>query len=140
MSNVKVGESGRPFYFVVNPTFDMSSFTRFELRWTKPSGAQMVRDSSASAIRLGTSAVFVTAVSVTAVSNSYVIYTIGTGSAGEIDEKGDWKVRLTYEVSTDSPITRLISDLTDSAGDNVVMHVSAGITTASSLDLPESSA
>ena len=125
---------------MVTPTFDLSGFTRFELRWTKPSGAQMVRDSSASAVRLGTSAVFVTAVSVTAVSNSYVIYTLGTGSAGEIDEKGNWKVRLTYEVSTDNPITRLISDQLDSADDFVVMTVDAGITTASSIDLPEASA
>lgn len=134
--NVKVGESGRPFYFNIEPDFDLSSFTRMELRWTKPDGSQMIRDSSASGVRLGTSTVFVTALSATLSANTYALYTIGTGSAGEIDQKGDWKVQLTYEVSTDTPITRLISDKLDSADNAVVMTVEAGQTSAVSADGP----
>lgn len=134
--NVKVGESGRPFYFNIEPDFDLSGFTRMELRWTKPDGSQMIRDSSASALRLGTSTVFVTALSATLSANTYAVYTIGTGSAGEIDQKGDWKVQLTYEVSTDTPITRLISDKLDSAENPVIMKVEAGVTSATSADGP----
>jgi len=134
--NVKVGESGRPFYFNIEPDFDLSGFTRMELRWTKPGGSQMIRDSSSSVVRLGTSTVFVSALSATLSANTYAIYTIGTGSAGEIDEKGDWKVQLTYEVSSDTPITRLISDKADSADNFVVMTVEAGLTSAASADGP----
>ena len=129
--NVKQGESGRPFYFATVPEFNLSSFTRMELRWTKPSGKQMIRDSSGSAVRLGTSTVFVTALSATLSANTYALYTIGTGSAGEVDEKGDWKVRLTYEVSTDSPVTRLVSDKFDSADNAVIMTVDAGVVSSS---------
>lgn len=119
---IRVGESNKPFYFFVG--FDLSGFTYLKITWEKPDGTSMERDSSASAVRLGTSAVYVTALSATLPANQYALYTIGTGSAGEIDQAGKWKCRLDYYVSTDTPITHLRSDYNDSADEPVVMEVS----------------
>jgi hypothetical protein len=119
--NVNVGESGRPFYFYVG--FTLTGFTTLRLVWTKPDGTEMERDNSASAVRVGTSTVFVTALSATLLANQYALYTIGTGSAGEIDQQGDWRVRLHYIVSTDTPVTHLISEYADSSDEPIVMTV-----------------
>ena len=129
-NNPNVGESGRPFYFYVG--FDMSGNTRLEVEWTKPDGTTMNRDSSGDGVVVGTSAVFLTALSATVTANEYLIYTLGTRSApfansaedpGEIDQAGDWAVRAIYIVSTDTPVTRLISDRDDANGNVVVMTV-----------------
>jgi len=129
-NNPNVGESGRPFYFYVG--FDLTGNTRLEIEWTKPDGTTMLRDSSAHGVTAGTSAVFLTALSATVTANEYALYTLGTGSAvqsasvndpGEIDQAGDWAVRLFYYVSTDDPVTRLISDRHDANGNRVIMKV-----------------
>ena len=123
--NVKFHESGRPYYFYVG--FDLSGFSRLQLFWTKPDGTTMIRDSSASAIRISASAVFVTALSATLSSNEYAVYTIGQGSAQEIDQTGAWKVNLIYWDSATTPVTRLVSDKNDTAGNPVIMQVDPGI-------------
>ena len=86
-----VGSYGVQLRFGVG--FDMSAFTGLELTFTKPNNTTLVVTNPA--VALGTTDVL-TEVG-TFLANQYVTYTF---TAGQLDQAGNWHVRLKYNDAT----------------------------------------
>lgn len=96
---MNLGEYGVVFRF--NTSFNMSAFTAFQLTFTKPSGALLVKTNPA--VSLGV--VPVSTPLGTFAANEYVQY---TWIVGDVDEAGEWCAQLRYDQGA---TIRLLSDM-----------------------------
>lgn len=79
--------------FRLSTGFDMSSSTALSLAFTKPSGEVLTKTNPAVTVGSGN----VSTTLGTFLSTKYVNYTFANG---DVDEAGEWDVRLTYDDGT----------------------------------------